>query len=133
MSLSVPNVGETILLQYLVNMISPTNVVLHLYNNDPTVDDSVTLSTITEVPSGVGYAPITLVGTLWTTTSPGGVGTAVYSEVTFTFTTTQNVYGYYITSTNSATMLWLERFSGAPFALPSGGGTIAISPRLSAD
>ena len=131
MALTAPTTGEVKLLHYITNMVSPTNLVLHLYSNDPTIAAALTTSTITEVGAGIGYAPITLVGTAWTTTTPGGLGTAVYSEVTFTFTTAQSVYGYYVTSTSSSQLLWIERFSGAPFTLPSGGGTIAISPLVS--
>lgn len=133
MTLEAPTIGEVILLQYIVNMVSPTQLVLHLYKNDPTVDQTLTTSTISEVGAGVGYTPITLIGTSWTTTTPGGQGTAVYSEQTFTFTTGQTVYGYYITSTSASTLLWIERFSGAPFTLPAGGGSISISPRVSLD
>jgi len=131
MPLTAPTVGEVTLLQYLVNMAAPTNLVLHLYNNDPTISASTVIGNISEVGAGIGYLPITLVGTAWTTTTPASLGTAVYSEVTFSFTTSQSVYGYYVTSTSASTLLWLERFSGAPFALPAGGGTISISPRVS--
>jgi len=132
MALTVPTVGEVVLLQYLTNMVAPTNLVMHLYTNDPTVDDNIVVGNITEA-AAAGYAPITLVGSAWTTTTPGGLGTAVYSEVTFSFTTAASIYGYYVTSTNASTLLWVERFSGAPFTLPSGGGTVGISPRLSAE
>ncbi len=131
MALTAPTTGEVKLLHYITNMVSPTNLVLHLYSNDPTINAALTTSLITEVGAGIGYAPITLVGTAWTTTTPGGLGTAVYSEVTFTFTTAQSVYGYYVTSTSASQLLWIEKFSGAPFTLPSGGGTIAISPLCS--
>lgn len=133
MALEAPTIGEVVLLQYLVNMVAPTNLVLHLYKNDVTIAQGTVYADITEVGAGIGYAPITLIGTSWTTTTPGSQGTAVYSEVTFTFTTAQSVYGYYITSTTASTLLWLERFTGAPFTLPAGGGTIAISPRVSLD
>lgn len=133
MALQAPTVGEVILLQYIVNLVSPTNLVLHLYTNDPTIGQSTVIGNITEVAAGVGYNPITLAGTGWTTTTPGSQGTAVYSEVTFTFTTAQSVYGYYVTSTSASTLLWLEKFSGAPFTLPAGGGTIAITPRVTLD
>lgn len=130
MALTAPTVGEVVLLQYLVNMAAPTNVVLHLYSNDPSIVPGTTIGSIVEATGG-GYAPITLVGTGWTTTTPGGLGTAVYSEVTFSFTTAASLYGYYVTSTSSSTLLWIERFPSAPYTLPSGGGSIGISPRLS--
>jgi len=111
-------------------MTSPTNLVLHLYTNDPTIGVGTVIANITEA-TAAGYNPITLVGTGWTTTTPANLGTAVYSEVTFTFTTAVSIYGYYVTSTNSSTLLWLEKFSSAPFTLPTGGGTIGITPKIS--
>ena len=142
MSLLVPDVGEILMLQYLVNMIStdgtaaPDNGewLLRLFTNNLTPVEGTTLSTVTEAAGSTGYAPVTLVGSSWTTTQSVGVTTAVYSEQTFTFTTAVTVYGYYVTTIyGSPALLWLERFSGAPFILPSGGGQIAISPRISLD
>jgi hypothetical protein len=134
MTLQSPTVGEVTLLQYLVALATPTNLVLHLYTNDPTSGPNpfapgTVIANFTEA-AATGYNPITLVGSNWTTTTPASLGTAVYSEVTFTFTTAVSVYGYYVTSTNASTLLWCERFSGAPFTLPTGGGTIGISPKV---
>jgi hypothetical protein len=53
----------------------------------------------------------------------------LFSERTFTFNTNAIAYGYYVTTT-AGTLLWVERFSGAPFQIPDGGGTISISARL---
>lgn len=132
MSLIAPAISEVYLLQYLVNMVAPTHPVLRLYTNNYTPNDDATLTTLTEA-SQAGYAPITLVGSSWTTTLTGGVGTAVYSEQTFSFTTGVNVYGYFVTDTTGAKLLWLERFSGAPFTLPSGGGSISCASRISCE
>ncbi len=66
----------------------------------------------------------------WTTTSVGGTTTGEYSQHTFSFTTAATIYGYYVTDSAGTGLLWCERFEGAPFTLPSGGGTIAISPRI---
>lgn len=112
-------------------MTSPDNRVLRLYKNDHTPSDSTVLGSLTEATEA-GYAPTTLIGATWTTTQSLGVTTAVYSEQTFTFTTSANIYGYYVTSI-SGTLLWVERFSGAPFQLPNGGGEIAITPQLTLD
>ena len=132
MPLVAPDSGEILLLQYIVNMTPQSDPVLHLYNNtDLTVDDSVVIGDITEA-SATGYAAITLTGGSWTTTQDGGVTTAEYSEQTFNFTTGASLYGYYVTDT-SDNLLWLEEFSGAPFTLPSGGGTIAITSKITLD
>ena len=142
MSLLVPDVGEILMLQYLVNMLSTDGTagpasgqrLLRLFTNNLTPVEATTLATITEAVGSTGYNPVTLVGSSWTTTQVGGTTTAVYSEQTFTFTTGVTVYGYYVTSIyGTPAVLWLERFSGAPVILPSGGGQIAISPRISLD
>lgn len=120
--------GEILLLQYIVGMTMADNPVLHLYSNNLTPSDSTTKAQLTEVTSP-GYDAITLLSAQWTTTQAGGVTTAVYSEQTFAFATDAVAYGYYVTN-ESDELLWLERFSGAPFEIPDGGGTISITAKL---
>jgi hypothetical protein len=110
-------------------MVNADNPVLHLYANDVTPSDSTVIGDLTEVSTSKGYAAITLLSANWTTTQSGGVTTAVYSERTFTFTTDATAYGYYMTN-ESNNLLWLERFSGAPFDIPDGGGTISITSKV---
>lgn len=130
MSLVVPDSkGEFMLLQYMMGVASVDAKVLKLFSNDVTPVDTSVVGDLTEVSTGTGYAAITLVSANWTTTQASGVTTAVYSERTFTFTTAATSYGYFVTDT-SGNLLWLERFTGAPFSIPSGGGTISISPRV---
>ena len=131
MPLVVPDDGEIKLLEYLVNR----SLVVHLYQNNVNPADNThgtsgrdfTSSTFTEAP----VSAITLSAANWTTTqTSGGVSTAQYnSGVTFTFTSGQSVYGYYVTDTSN-NILWAERFSGAPFELPVAGGDIAIRPQM---
>ncbi len=121
--------GEILLLQYIVGMVNADNPVLHLYANDVTPSDSTVKADLTEVAGATGYAAITLLSANWTTVQAAGVTTAVYSERTFTFTTDATAYGYFITN-QSNDLLWLERFSGAPFDIPDGGGTISITAKL---
>lgn len=121
--------GEILLLQYIVGMVNADNPVLHLYANDVTPSDSTVVGDLTEVAGATGYAAITLLSANWTTTQSAGVTTAVHSEQTFTFTTDATSYGYYVTD-ETGQLLWLERFSGAPFDIPDGGGTISITAKL---
>lgn len=141
MPLVVPDIAEILMLQYIVNMIAQDgnpgpaggHRLLRLFTNNHTPGESTILGSLTEA-SGGGYAPITLVGTSWTTTQAGGTTTAVYSERTFTFTTSVTVYGYYVTTIEGTPrLLWVERFSGAPFQLPAGGGEIAVTPKVTLD
>jgi hypothetical protein len=130
MALVVPDQkGEILMLQYIVGMVNADNPVLHLFSNDVTPSDSTVVGDLTEVGGSTGYAAITLVSSNWTTSQTGGVTTAVYSEQTFTFTTVARSYGYYVTN-ETGQLLWLERFSGAPFDIPDGGGTISITSKL---
>ena len=130
MALVVPDQkGEILLLQYIVGMVNADNPVLHLFSNDVTPSDSTVIGDLTEVGGGTGYAAITLVSPSWTTTHSAGVTTAVYSEQTFAFTTDATSYGYYVTN-ETGQLMWLERFSGAPFDIPDGGGTISITSKL---
>ena len=128
--LVVPDVGEAFLLDLLVNS---ANRVLKLFTNNLTPSDSTTLSGITEA-SGSGYSSITLTGGNWTVATVSGVTTASFAEQTFSFTGAATVYGYYVTTAGgSPVLLWVERFTGAPFTLPSGGGQIGCSLRLNLD
>lgn len=142
MALVVPDIAEILMLQYIVNMIgqdgnaapSGGHRLLRLFTNNLTPGESTVLGEVTEASGTTGYAPVTLVGSSWTTTQTNGTTTAVYSEQTFTFTTNVTIYGYYVTTIEgSPRLLWLERFSGAPFTLPEGGGQIGITPKLTLD
>lgn len=133
MPLVVPvNMGEVLMLQYIVGLAAAGNPAMHLYLNDYTPDDSATLASFIPATSS-GYAGTTLHSTNWTTSVSGSVTTALFSERTFTFNTNAVAYGYYVTTTGSVQLLWAERFSGAPFQIPDGGGTISISARLTLD
>jgi hypothetical protein len=117
------------MLQYIVGMVSAGNPVIHLFANDITPSDSTVLGDLTEVGASTGYTPITLVSSNWTTTQSVGVTTAIYSQETFVFTTDATSYGYYVTNTANQ-LLWLERYTNAPFEIPDGGGTISITAKL---
>lgn len=145
MSLVVPNngsgaaAGDVLMLQYIVNMIgqdggaapSGGERLLRLFTNNLTPGKNSVIADITEATAPTGYAPITLVGSSWTTTSSGGVNSAVYSRQIFPFTTGVTVYGYYVTTIEGTPrLLWVERFSTAPYTLPPDGGEIAVSPRF---
>ena len=132
MTLIAPKAGEILMLQYIVNLVrdSSDHNVLHVYENDVSPSESSTTSSFTEPSGAIGYDPITLVGSLWTIQQIGDVTTALYSQQTFTFTTGVEVFGYFVTDT-SGSIIWAERFlTDGSFELPSGGGTIAVEPKL---
>jgi hypothetical protein len=130
MALVIPNASEVKLLNNLLNISAPTNTILHLYSNNLTPSSTTVIGDVTETASG-GYAAITLTSSSWTVaTSGGGITTASYAEQTFNITTSATIYGYYITNL-AGDLLWLERFTAAPFQLPGSGGQVLITSQLS--
>ena len=142
MALTVPATsGEFLMLQYILGLASVNSSftassvngpVLHLYANDISNSGGIGINTvITDIIqcTSTGYAPITLTSNAWTTVQAGSITTGVYSQVTFNFSTNAVSYGYYVTDTSN-NLLWLERFTGAPFSIPTGGGTIAITSKI---
>jgi hypothetical protein len=126
--------GEILMLKYIVGLVDATSPVLHLFTNNVTPTDSTVLADLTECTTP-GYAPITLTSSNWTVGQSAGVTTASYTEKTFSFSTTGISYGYYVTDATPGGgggpfLLWLERFSGAPFEVPDGGGSISITAKL---
>lgn len=134
MSLTIPNSAEIIMLQYIMGLTSPGDKILRLYKNDPTISDATTIGSLTEATEA-GYTPASLYSISWTISQDmAGVTTALYSELPFNFSTGATIYGYYITSAVGNNLLWVERFPGAPYQLPTtGGGQIAVQARTTLD
>ena len=130
MALVIPNASEVTLLNNMLNKTTPTNTVLRLYSNNLTPSSTTVIGDVTQVTAG-GYAAITLTSSSWTVaTSGGGVTTASYAEQTFNITTSATIYGYYITNLGGD-LLWVERFTAAPFQLPGSGGQVLITSQIS--
>jgi len=131
MALVVPNNGEGDALKAVVNHTAATNPILRIYTSNTTPAETDTAATYTEDTAG-GYAAITLTGSSFTITE-GAPSDATYAQQTFTYTAATTAYGYFVTRTTSGRIAWAERFTSAPFTIPSGGGTIKITPVLTAD
>lgn len=129
------NVGEVLLLRYILNNTTPGDVQLHLYTNNLTPAETDTLSMYTESTAG-GYTTYALPGAAWTFATSAGTSTATYARQTFSYTTSETLYGYYLTNENfggGQQLIWAERFSTGPFTLPGIGGTIDIDPKIGLD
>ena len=107
--------GEVLLLKYMLNYTASDNCKLRLYTNNTTPVEADTTVNYTE-SSAAGYALATLTGTSWTVSTTSNVTTAVYAERTFSYSTSETAYGYYVTNNAGNTVLWAERFTGAPLA-----------------
>jgi len=132
MALVVPNQGEQIALEALLNKTAPQNLVLRLYTNDVTPGETDTEAAYTEA-SGDGYAAENLTASSWVVT-PGAPTSAAYPQVTFTFTgALGNVYGYYLTQAVSGKLVYAERFSDGPYAIANNGDQIKVTPTITCD
>jgi hypothetical protein len=130
MALTVPDLGEKELLtRALINVEGSK---LHLFANNYTASDGTSVGAVTECAVS-GYAAITLAAGTWTVTTAANITTANYVEQTFTLTTAGSAYGYYVTNSASTILLWMETFTGAPFVLPAGGGSIKVTVNLTGD
>lgn len=131
MALLVPNTAEAILLGRMLNNLTPSDCKLKLYTNDRTPAEADVLGSYTE-STGSGYAAIALTGASWTITTVTGTTTASYAQQTFTYTGAEaSIYGYYVVDSAGSNLLWAERFSDGPYAIPSGGGSVKITPQIS--
>ena len=127
MAFATPDVGELLLLRYMLNNITPDNARLHLFANNITPSENDVLGTYTEV-SAAGYGTISLTGSQWTFSTSGGTTAATFATCNFTFTTAATVYGWYMTNNGSSSLIMSESFSTGPVIMPNTGGTLPIDP-----
>jgi hypothetical protein len=132
MALVVPDVSEVALLKRMLGYSATGDQIMHLYTNDltPTEDTSLVGTNAPTQSSANGYAQITLTSGNWAVSTVAGTTSGVYAEQTYTYSTSETLYGYYVTDSGGTNLLWIERFTGAPFILPSSGGQVAITPTI---
>lgn len=129
MSLVVPDQGENIILEAIVNKTAPQNLILKLYTNDVTPGESDTEATYTEA-NGAGYGAKTLGGASWNAASSGSIS---YPKQTFSFTgALGNVYGYFMVQATSGKLVYAERFADGAINIQSSRDFIEITPALTA-
>jgi hypothetical protein len=108
-----------------------STLVLRLFGSNTTPAETDTAASYTEY-AATGYAAIVLTAANWTTTE-GAPSSTAYAQQTFTMTGAGDAYGYYYTRNTGGRIAGAERFTGAPFSIPSGGGTIKVTPTITAD
>ena len=124
----VPNASELVLLRYLFGIVAPGDFKLRVFTNNITPDENTVLGDLTEVVDAT-YAAITLAHGTWTLSTVGGVAVGEYPQQTFSFTSTHDLYGYYVTDSAGTNLLWVQRGSCVA-RLPAGGGTYLVTPRF---
>lgn len=132
MALTVPNIGKTTLLDYLLTF---GNLWYSLYKNDPTIDRTVTVATFT-IATYTGYAAQGAAGWAASTIDGSNRATSNATQLTYVFTggTAEDIYGYFVSNSANPTggnpVLWAERFSMAPIHLAVAGDAILLTPNL---
>jgi len=134
MAIVVPNQGEEIMLNAMLNKTAPQDLDLCLYKNDYTIVEGSTEADVT-VADFTGYAVIQLTAASWTTT-PGAPTESAYAQQTFSSTAgsqNQPIYGYYVKQRTSAKLVWGERFSDGPYTIVNNGDQIKVTPKITQD
>jgi hypothetical protein len=134
MTLLVPNQGEAIALEALVNKTAAQNLVLRLFKNNKTPSETDTEADYTEADF-TGYSAPTLTGASWVST-PGAPSQVAYAEQTFSSSAgsqSQPVYGYYLTQASSGKLVWAERFTAGPYTITNNGDQIKVTPVITGD
>jgi hypothetical protein len=132
MSLLLVNDGEQLLLQEIVGAF----MTMHLYTNDVVRDKTITLAQLTEC-TAQGYMTTDLDPVNWRFARDpvSGLMMAVYGPVIFSFLEAVSAYGYYITTKEADgtdRLMCLDQLvGGGAFNLPSTGGNISVTARLS--
>lgn len=134
MAILVPNSGEVVALQLLVNKITVTeNLKYQLFATNITPAETDVAATYT-IAAGGGYADITMTGASWTVT-PGAPSIVAYAQQTWTFTgaltTNPTIYGYIVVRATTGDLILAETFSS--FTPANNGDNIKITPQITAD
>lgn len=133
MTILVPNTGEVLALEYLVNKTAPQNLKYQLFATNVTPAETDTAATYT-IAAGGGYADITLTGASWTA-SAGAPSSISYAQQTWTFTgaltTNTTVYGYIAVLATAGTLVLAETFTS--FTPANNGDNIKLTPQITAD
>lgn len=123
-----PNGAELSILEYAFRTTTPPALTLRIFKSDTTPDEDTVVGDLTEADF-TGYAAEVLTRAGWdaAVTDVNGRATISYgSAISWTSTSSQTVYGIYLTENSGNTLIFCERFTDA-LALTSG---IALTYQL---
>lgn len=122
MSIIIPDVGKTALLNKMLKLSVDENLVLKLYRNNYTPDSDTVLGDLTEA-NFTNYAAKTLVKASWTAAAivtpiapcVENEAQSTYAEQSWTCGSVGNtIYGYYVVgATSTTTVLFCEKFASS--------------------
>jgi hypothetical protein len=132
MSAIIVDGGKQLMLKLKVGLstINLSNALFHLFTNNVSPTHSDTLGTYTEA-AWTGYAAQVAGG--WSAPTLDGTFHATTTGGLMTFTnpsgSSQSVYGYFVTDNPKTTLVFVERFTGAPLTIPN-GMTLTVTPTI---
>lgn len=129
MALMVPCVGER---EILTRALTYEGSKLKLYTNNYVCTETSVIGDFTEC-AVAGYAQKSLTAGSWVVSTLSNITTASYAEQEFLPTTAVSVYGYMVSNSAASVVIWAEQFTGAPFVIPAGGGSIKITLNITGD
>ena len=132
MALNVPDVGENLALEMMVNKTAPQDLTLKLFKNNITPSDTDVAGTYTE-STFPGYASIAITGASWNAAAAGSITNGTQRVFTCSGAASESVYGYYMIQTTSTILLYSERDVNAPFAIAVSGDTVKVTPVITAN
>ncbi len=137
MALLVPDVGEVELLKRLLYANAGSeNGTLKLYSTNVTPSESDTAGSYTEA-TFTGYSSKTLTSTqsggTWAvpTTSTGTTSSTYGTTLTWSPTSSQTIYGYYVVGATSTVLWWAELFASSKNL--SNGDTLNLTAKIQLD
>jgi len=131
MALNVPDVGENLILEMIVNKTAASNLTVKLYQNNITPSDTDTAATYT-VANFTGYADAGLTAATWGAASGGTITYGAQLSFTCSGASSNSIYGYYIVNAGG-TLLYSERDASAPFTITTSGDAVKLTPTISAN
>lgn len=129
MALMVPCVGER---EILTRALTYEGSKLKLYTNNYVCTETSVIGDFTECVVA-GYVQKSLTAGSWVVSTLSNITTASYAEQEFLPTTAVSVYGYTVTNSAASVVIWAEQFTGAPYVIPAGGGSIKVTLNITGD
>lgn len=133
MAFVVPNAGETTVL----NGMNGATWKIILFTNNVTPSETTVVGDLTEATAS-GYSAIELTSNTGTVATDGSDNTSLeFPQQTFSFTAAETVYGYAtlvdFAGGTSYDLFSVETFSDGPYNIPSGGGSIKVTAKITLD
>ena len=131
MALLFPAVGESLVLNAILNKVAGQDQTLKLFKSNTTPANSDVAGTYTEC-TFTGYSSKSLTAANWTVTNGNPSSAAYGSAQQFTYSgsvASDTVYGYYVIQAGSGTLLYAER-DAAPFTVSTNGDIYQVTPAM---